>query len=125
MFGFSLVSIDATKVAPLAVIAGAGVGAYFLYQYLQTKQAAPVADTSLSSGVDVNNLEQLALLQGVLGGSGGGAGITQPTYSGSNTGSASNTSAITGASTESGAGGSSSTPGPFQLAAPGPTGVGH
>ncbi len=125
MAAFSLVDIDAEKVGPIIVLAGAGIAMYFAFEYLQTRQAkanagavaaGPSQGTAGYGGTSgyggLADLEQLALLQNVLGGNTSDEGSPgdgeQATYTSPNGGSATSTSSVGNSSgSESGAGQSS------------------
>ena len=84
--------IDAKSVEPIAIIALAGIAGYFLYQHLQSQQAAAAANTpsaydqaAADTTAELEQYQQLALLQAFSGSSAG-------TGTNVNTGSAAATS---------------------------------
>lgn len=92
MAAFSVIDLDLGKATPLLVIAGAGVGAFFLVRYLSQQNAAQSQANTMNSAGDatsqyLNTVEQEAELSQILGdpGSAGDTGssvATGVTYSG-------------------------------------------
>jgi hypothetical protein len=119
MAGISFISLDATKAEPIAIIALAGFAGYLLYVHLQSQKQAN-AQQSASDAASygpaqyIGEIEQMDLLNSLLGGSSttGGTSSTTgtnvdpalPTYSSaSSTTSATNTSSL-GTTTTAGSG---------------------
>lgn len=93
---FSLINLKAENIAPLALIAAAAIGGWYLFTRARANQAAAANATQTSPATPtVGNLTTLAMLQALFGGNANPQPVTATT--GSNAGVA--PLAVIGAST--------------------------